>query len=113
MVRSTMKSRSRHPQTPRTRGASRVDTIFGLKIIDLAVVVGYFALVMVIGFWASTKVHTDEDFFLGGRRFGKGLLVMHWLCTGTHSEMAVAGSRAVPLVRVGGIWCRCSVLFLT
>jgi len=45
-------------------------------------------LVMGIGFWASTKVHNDEDFFLGGRRFGKGLLVMHWLCTGTHSEQA-------------------------
>src|SRR6516165_10591225 len=56
-------------------GRAGVETIFGLKIIDLAVVVGYFALVMAIGFWASTRVHTDEDFFLGGRRFGKGLLV--------------------------------------
>ena len=63
-----------------------MDTIFGLKIIDVAVIVGYFAVVMGIGFWASTKVHNDEDFFLGGGRFGKGLLVMHWLCTGTHSE---------------------------
>ena len=71
-----------------------MDTFLGLKIIDLAVIVGYFALVMFIGFWASTKVHNDEDFFLGGRRFGKGLLVMHWLCTGTHSEMAVQVSGA-------------------
>ena len=31
----------------------------------------------------------EGDYFLGGRRFGKGLLTMHWLCTGTHSEMAV------------------------
>ncbi len=90
-----------------------MDTIFGLKIIDLAVVVGYFALVMVIGFWASTKVHTDEDFFLGGRRFGKGLLVMHWLCTGTHSEMAVQVSGACARVGLGGIWFQWMMLFST
>src|SRR5260370_7406079 len=96
MVRSTMKSRSRHPQTPPTRGASRVDTIFGLKIIDLAVVVGYFALVMVIGFWASTKVHPDEDFFLGGRRFGKRLLVMHCLSPRTHCQLADHPAAASP-----------------
>jgi len=90
-----------------------VDTIFGLKIIDLAVVAGYFAIVMAIGFWASTKVHTDEDFFLGGRRFGKGLLVMHWLCTGTHSEQAVQVSGACARVGLGGIWYQWMNLFST
>jgi Na+/proline symporter len=90
-----------------------VDTLFGLKIIDLAVIVGYFALVMFIGFWASTKVHNDEDFFLGGRRFGKGLLVMHWLCTGTHSEMAVQVSGACARAGLGGIWYQWMNLFST
>jgi len=90
-----------------------LDTIFGLKIIDLAVIVGYFAVVMGIGFWASTKVHNDEDFFLGGRRFGKGLLVMHWLCTGTHSEMAVQVSGACARVGLGGIWYQWMNLFST
>jgi hypothetical protein len=74
----------------------------GLKFIDLAAIVGYFALVIAIGFSASTKVHTDEDFFLGGRRFGKGLLVMHWLCTGTHSDMAVQVAGASARVGLGG-----------
>src|ERR1051326_5420379 len=83
---------------------SLVDTIFGLKIIDLAVIVGYLALGMIIGVGASTKGHNDEGFFLGGRRFGKGLLVMHWLCTGTHSEMAVQVSGACARVGLGGIW---------
>ena len=90
-----------------------MDTILGLKLVDLAVIVGYFALVMAIGFWASTKVHTDEDFFLGGRRFGKGLLVMHWLCTGTHSEMAVQVSGACARVGLGGIWYQWMMLFST
>src|SRR6516162_8362866 len=68
---------------------------------------------MAIGFWASTKVHNDEDFFLGGRRFGKGLLIMHWLCTGTHSEMAVQVSGACARVGLGGIWYQWMMLFST
>lgn len=88
-------------------------TLLGLKLIDLAVIVGYFAVVMLIGFWASTKVHTDEDFFLGGRKFGKGLLVMHWLCTGTHSEQAVQVTGATARVGLGGIWYQWMYLFST
>ncbi|MBI5759085.1 MAG: sodium:solute symporter family protein [Planctomycetales bacterium] len=87
--------------------------ILGLKLIDLIVIVGYFAVVMVIGFWASAKVHNDEDFFLGGRRFGKGLLVMHWLCTGTHSDMAVQVAGASARVGLGGIWYQWMWLFST
>jgi Na+/proline symporter len=87
--------------------------ILGLKLIDLAVIVGYFAIVMLIGFWASTKVHTDEDFFLGGRRFGKALLTMHWLCTGTHSDMAVQVAGASARVGLGGIWYQWMYLFST
>lgn len=88
-------------------------TLLGLKLIDVAVIVGYFAVVMLIGFWASTKVHTDEDFFLGGRRFGKALLTMHWLCTGTHSDMAVQVAGASARVGLGGIWYQWMYLFST
>ncbi|MBI3865277.1 MAG: sodium:solute symporter family protein [Planctomycetia bacterium] len=93
--------------------ANDVETIVGLKLIDAGVIAGYFALVMGIGFWASTKVHNDEDFFLGGRRFGKGLLVMHWLCTGTHSEQAVQVAGACARVGLGGIWYQWMYLFST
>src|SRR5687768_4627832 len=86
---------------------------FGLKLIDLAMVVIYFAIVMGIGFWASRKVKTEEDFFLGGRRFGKGLLVMHWLCTGTHSDHAVQVAGATARVGLGGIWFQWMWLFAT
>ena len=79
-------------------------TLFGLKLIDVAMIVAYFAVVMAIGFWSSRNVKTEKDFFLGGRRFGKGLLTMHWLCTGTHSEMAVQVAGATARVGLGGIW---------
>lgn len=86
---------------------------FGLSLVDLVVIVAYFGLVIAVGFWASAKVHTDEDFFLGGRRFGKGLLIMHWLCTGTHSDMAVQVAGASARVGLGGIWYQWMWLFST
>lgn len=88
-------------------------TFFGLKLIDLAVIIGYFVLVAVVGFWASFKVKTDEDYFLGGRSFGKGLLIMHFLCTGTHSEHAVQVAGATARVGLGGIWYQWMWLFST
>jgi Na+/proline symporter len=90
-----------------------MSTFFGLKLIDLAMIVAYFAAVMFIGFWASRRVKSEEDYFLGGRRFGKGLLVMHWLCTGTHSDHAVQVAGATARVGLGGIWYQWMWLFAT
>ncbi len=88
-------------------------TFFGLKLVDLAMIAAYFVVVMAIGFWSARKVKTESDFFLGGRRFGKGLLIMHWLCTGTHSEMAVQVAGATARVGMGGIWYQWMWLFST
>jgi Na+/proline symporter len=88
-------------------------TFFSLKLIDLAAIVGYFAAVMALGFWVSRRVKNETDFFLGGRKFGKGLLVMHWLCTGTHSDMAVQVAGASARVGLGGIWYQWMWLFST
>jgi hypothetical protein len=46
-------------------------TLYGLKLIDLAADRRLFRDGLAIGFWSSRKVKTEEDFFLGGRRFGK------------------------------------------
>jgi Na+/proline symporter len=85
----------------------------GLKLIDLSMIALYFGAVTAIGFWASRKVKTEDDFFLGGRKFGKALLTMHWLCTGTHSEMAVQVAGATARVGLGGIWYQWLWLFST
>ena len=86
---------------------------YGLKPIDVAVIVGYFVAVMAVGFWVSRRVKNETDYFLGGRKFGKGLLVMHWLCTGTHSEMAVQVAGASARVGLGGIWYQWMWMFST
>ncbi len=88
-------------------------SLLGLKLIDLVVIAGYFAAVMAIGFWASRTVKSEDDFFLGGRKFSAPLLTMHWLCTGTHSEMAVQVAGATARVGLGGIWYQWMWLFST
>ncbi|MFO1021675.1 MAG: hypothetical protein U0903_13405 [Planctomycetales bacterium] len=90
-----------------------MDLFLGLKLIDIAVIIGYFVVVTLVGFWASFKVKTDEDYFLGGRTFGKGLLIMHFLCTGTHSEHAVQVAGATARFGLGGIWYQWMWLFST
>ena len=90
-----------------------MQTYLGLTVIDLLAIAVYFLVVMLIGFWASRKVKSQEDFLLGGRKFSKGLLLMHWLCTGTHSEMAVQVSGATARVGLGGIWYQWLYLFST
>ena len=42
--------------------------------IDLTIVLSYFAIVLLIGFWVSRKTETGEDLFLGGRSFGWGII---------------------------------------
>ena len=39
--------------------------LLGLKLIDLVMIAVYFAAVMAIGFWASRKVKSDDDFLPG------------------------------------------------
>ncbi len=92
---------------------SQVTTIYGLKLIDVAMIIAYFAIIQVIGFWVARTVKTETDYFLGGRRFGKAVLTMHWLCTGTHSEMAVQVAGATARVGLGGIWYQWMWLFST
>ena len=46
----------------------------GISNIDIAIVIGYFILVLAIGFWVARSTKTGEDLFLGGRSFGWGLI---------------------------------------
>jgi Na+/proline symporter len=45
--------------------------MFGFTPLDLAVVVTFVVAVIVIGGWPRLKIRNQEQYFLGGRRFGK------------------------------------------
>jgi len=46
----------------------------GISNIDIAIIFGYFAVVVGIGLWIARSTKTGEDLFLGGRSFGWGLI---------------------------------------
>nr|VFK01636.1 MAG: solute:Na+ symporter, SSS family [Candidatus Kentron sp. LFY] len=43
---------------------------FSISEIDLSIIVGYLAVVMIIGLWVSGKTRNGDDLFLAGRRLG-------------------------------------------
>ncbi len=45
--------------------------MYGLAIIDLVMIVLYFLVVLGMGYYSARRIKNQEDYFLGGRRFGK------------------------------------------
>jgi len=87
--------------------------ILGLHWLDLLAVGLYFLGVLAIG-WGSRKgIRDQEDFFLGGRRFGKLVSVFLAFGSGTSSDTAVSASRETYRSGFSGIWVQLLWLFVT
>jgi Na+/proline symporter len=78
--------------------------ICGLHIVDVCVIVAYLLLVVSVGLWTSRKVHKQGDFYVGGRRFGKFLIMMQGFGAGTSNTHPVLVSGAVYKFGMAGIW---------
>jgi len=87
--------------------------MFGFEIIDIVVIVAYFAVVLYIGFRAMKNIHTQEDYFLGGRRFGKLIQTFAAFGQGTSSESAVGTITTTYNNGASGIWSNLLYLWST
>ena len=87
--------------------------MFGLGIIDIAVIVAYFLAVIFIGFKSMKKVKNQEDYFLAGRRFGKLIQTFAAFGQGTSSESAVGVTTTTFVNGAAGTWSALNVLFAT
>ena len=76
----------------------------GLHLLDWIVLVTYLIGIMGIGLWSYTKVKDAEDFFMGGRRFGKVFMMFFAFGAGTSSEQAVSVAAGSFRVGLAGIW---------
>jgi SSS family solute:Na+ symporter len=45
--------------------------MYGLAVIDIVMIVLYFLVVLGMGYYSARRIKNQEDYFLGGRRFGK------------------------------------------
>ena len=78
--------------------------MFGLHVLDIVVIIGYFLLTAAIGFYAIRKVKNQSDFFIGSRKFGKFLFTMQQFGTGTANAHPIVVAGAVYAAGMSGIW---------
>ena len=72
--------------------------------LDYAVLVVYFLAMAAIGLASMRKVKKQEDFFLGGRSFGKILQAFAAFGAGTGSQEPVATRRTNYTNGLSGAW---------
>lgn len=89
------------------------DLIYGLTLADLIVVIVYLVGVTAIGVYTLLRVKDMEDYFMGGRRFGKVFMIFFAFGSGTSSEQAVSVVAKTWKVGVAGIWYQFLWLFST
>jgi Na+/proline symporter len=80
-----------------------MNTVFGLRVADIFVLVLYLLGMAAIGLWTAKKIKQSNDFFMP-RRFGKAMMVMFGFGAGTHSDQAVSVSSKSFSVGLSGIW---------
>src|SRR5688500_7565573 len=83
----------------------------GLSTLDLIVLVAYFVVVAAIGFIATRLIRNREDYLMGGRRFGKAMMIMFAFGAGTHADSAVGVTAQPYKYGLPGIWYQWVMLF--
>jgi SSS family solute:Na+ symporter len=81
--------------------------------LDYAVLTGYFALMALIGFLCMRRIKVQEDYFLGGRGFGKLLQTFAAFGAGTGSSDPVNTGRTTFTSGMSGMWSVMYWLFVT
>ena len=84
-----------------------------MQPIDYAVLVLYFVVMVGIGIWAMRRIKNQEDYFLGGRGFGKLLQTFAAFGAGTGSHEPVTVGRTGWTSGLSGVWSALMWLFVT
>ncbi len=85
--------------------------MLGMSWLDIAIIILYFIAVAVIGFIATWRIRNREDFLMGGRKFGKTLMIFFQFSSGTHADGAVAVASSCYKFGFAGIWYQWVMLF--
>ena len=80
---------------------------------DWTVIAAYFAVVIGIGVVVARRVRGTGDYFMGGRGFGRWLMIGQSFGVGTHAEMPVSLAGAVVQHGLSAIWFQWKNLFAT
>jgi solute:Na+ symporter, SSS family len=84
--------------------------MFGLTVLDIAVIIVYFAVMIGIGLWSMRRIKNQEDYFLGGRTFGKVIQTFASFGQSTTADNSVGAVTTTFTNGIAGIWS--SLLYL-
>jgi len=87
--------------------------ILAISIWDWLALAIYLIGITVIGVWTARKVKDTTDFFIGGRRFGKIMMVFFAFGAGTNGNQAVGVAAKTYSNGLSGIWYQWLWLFAT
>jgi SSS family solute:Na+ symporter len=87
--------------------------MFGLDIIDIVVIAAYFSVVIAIGVWASRRIRNQEDYLLGGRKFGKLIQTFASFGQATSADGPVGVATTTFRNGAAGIWSALLMVFST
>ncbi|WP_417624309.1 sodium/proline symporter [Paremcibacter congregatus] len=72
--------------------------------IVLLTLITYKALLIVIGIWASKRVNSEEDYFLGGRQLGPVVAALSYSASSSSAWSLLGMSGAAYLLGLSSIW---------
>ena len=84
-----------------------------MQLLDYLVLAGYFVVMIGIGVYASKMIKAQEDFFMGGRSFGKLMQTFAAFGAGTGSSDPVNTGRTTFTSGMSGMWSVMYWLFVT
>ncbi len=87
--------------------------LFGLTTADLVVIALYVVVMIGIGYWSMKRIKSQEDFFMGGRGFGKVLQIFAMFGSGTSTDSPIGTARNTFVGGLSGIWTVLNYLFCT
>ena len=87
--------------------------ISGIHVADWAALGVYLVGITALGIWMARRVKDRTDYFMGGRRFGKVLMMFFSFGAGTHSDQAVSVAAKTYTSGMSGIWYQWLWLFAT
>ncbi|MFA8342477.1 MAG: sodium:solute symporter [Rhodothermaceae bacterium] len=87
--------------------------MFGLTYFDFSIILLYVLIIVYMGWRTKKKVASSGDYFMGGRKGSKFMMIANALGAGTHTDQAIAVSGATYSIGLAGIWYQWVWLFST
>ena len=79
-------------------------TFWGLSLLDITIIIFYFVLIIIIAIRTARKIKNREDYFMGGRSFGKLIQTFAAFGQATSVENVTTTSTMVNSNGASGIW---------